>query len=228
MPAKRQVPNDGDQPMIPSGRKTITPKICVPKIKGQEIAMIIDGPDRTEVSDFGGGKSRSTMDSDGQARIVTSGRLRRGRTNEGAVVKVLRQCLKDETGSMPFIVRASDERGEDARLRFPDGTERVVQIVTTPPDPEYGAAIARGSSEREIPASEAASWIRSSIEFKRNQIPEAGRRAMILALDARHAGLLSESAVLAELAANGPPTTSYGFAEIWLVGPIPSRSCRLA
>jgi hypothetical protein len=197
-------------------------------MEGQELATIIDGPNRTEVNDFGGGKSRSTRNPEGEAIIETSGRLRRGKTNEKVVLRVLRLCLKRQTGSMPTFVTASDERGEDARLQFQEGKEQVVQIVTAPPDAEYGAEIARGASKRAISVSEAATWVRSSIKHKANRIPADDRRRTILALDARHAGLLCDDDVLDEFEASGPPAASYGFDQIWLVGPIPARCRRLA
>jgi hypothetical protein len=118
-----------------------------------------------------------------------------------------------------------DERGEDAVIELPSGVLCAVQIVTVPTDPEFNAEIASGSSHRMVSLAEVVQWIRSAIEKKYATYAAADRASMILALDARR--ILVDEAIIGESIRQSPPLESYGFAEIWLVGPTVPRARRL-
>jgi hypothetical protein len=115
-----------------------------------------------------------------------------------------------------------DGNGQDGLLHTPAGPLLTIQVVTLPPDQEINRRIRQGETvELDLTDDEAAGWIAASIEKKR---PVAARN-VILALDARPFGLLTDESVLAAFRAaypNPPP-----FNHIWLVGPTPARSIRL-
>jgi hypothetical protein len=100
-----------------------------------------------------------------------------------------------------------------------------VQFVAVPDESDFHAKIASGQSSQTVSRADAVQWIRSAIERKHERYPDDVRAGMILALDARRAP--HDDAVVAGLTAHAPPLDSYGFAEIWLVGPTVPRTRRL-
>jgi hypothetical protein len=188
------------------------------------VALIVDGPTRTDINDFEG-QSRTTADAPGTYTIETQGAPWRGKRNEPVVLKTLQQALAEEHGSSLRMLTGRDERGEDAMIELQSGARRAVQIVTVPDDPEFNAEIASGSSRRTVTLTDVVRWIRSAVEQKHGMYPPAVRVGMILALDARR--IPHDDAIVAELMRQEPLLVSYGFAEIWLVGPTVPRTRRL-
>ena len=100
--------------------------------------------------------------------------------------------------------------------------------MSIPPDEAVNRQIAHGLMERKLSDREAAEWIRRSIVHKWERIPPDLRARTMLVLDARHVAIFASDSVVAEFwktVADG--AALYGFAQIWLIGPIAPRSRRL-
>jgi hypothetical protein len=90
------------------------------KVTGGSVALVIDGPDRTEVNDFKG-RSKTTRDASGSYTIETQGAPWCGKRNEPAALKTLRQAMAVEHGSSPVVHKGRDQWGEDSIFEFPGG-----------------------------------------------------------------------------------------------------------
>lgn len=195
-------------------------------IKTYRWAITLEGQDRVELKDYQG-EARTTRQPDGNLRIEILGRPHRGERGEPAVLIVLRQAIEADSGSRPTITKGRNDWGEDATLKMLGAGEYIVQIVSVPADPQFGKEIASGKVDRTFTVREAARMIREAINHK-STVPPSSRGSVILALDARHLGLLSGHDVLAALADTGSPIATYGFAQVWLVGSTITQSARLA
>ena len=190
-------------------------------LPGNAIALIGSGPNRVQVNDFDGGFSTASRVND-PTSLNISASLTRGRRSERKSLNVLTSTLTAVSRLVEETASAEDHRGDDAFIRFRDGSERYVQIVVVPVDRKFGAAAARGPLEMQLSDQLAALWIRSAIEHKLS-ILRPDRNRLLLKLDARHAGILSDRAAADELDRTGDPLSSYGFGEIWLIGPTVNR-----
>jgi hypothetical protein len=187
-------------------------------LSGQGIAAVADEANKVGLNDFNGGRSSTRRDEDGRIHVLLSDSLLRGRPDEPSVRDVLGQLV---TGT---IEQGDDARGEDARLRTPEGNLLTIQIVTVPSEEEINREIREGEMvERVLTDREAAEWIRRSIQKKLN----VAAQTIILALDARPFGILTDDAVLREFRAAFPELSACRFNQIWLVGPTAARSVRL-
>ncbi len=173
----------------------IEPQTVKCALSGQGVAAIADEAAKVGLNDFNGGRSSTSRDQDGLIHVVLSDSLLRGKLNEPSVRDVLGQLV---TGT---IEDGDDARGEDARLRTPEGNLLTIQIVTVPPEEEINREIRKGEMvERVLTDREAAEWIGRSIHKKLN----VAAQTIILALDARPYGILADDAVLREFRAGFP------------------------
>ena len=198
-------------------------------LQGQAVAMIHDGPDRGGISDFKGKSQWQAID--GGFEVWIEERLGNAKSREPAVLDVLAGKLgADVISRAPERPDAKDhgDRGEDGKLRLPDGNELLVQTVSITVDENYWKW-ANGPTRmtpRFVSFTEGAAWIAEAIKNK-GDIGTEYRAKMILALDARHAGYVVDerfATVAVDLIPNMP---SLGFAQVWAVGPIPTRCLRL-
>jgi hypothetical protein len=197
---------------------------------GHAPAIIIDGKDpqtgdvRIRVSSPG-----ATSD----ARVTPAGEIslevdgaEAGKKSEAWAIKTLRQALKEQ-GVTVSTGTATDERGEDA-VFLVGNVEYVVQVATTPSVQDFWRAASISSARTEVELQRGIQWLRQTVENKANSIPLAQRSETILAIDARHAGVLSDQLVAASYCSQfGSPAHEYGFASAWIVGPTPKYCVRL-
>jgi hypothetical protein len=192
-----------------------------------DAALSINGPDRAEINDIVG-QSKSRRLPSGELEFTTGERPLQGRPNESNVLKVLVDTISAETNEKHFHEKGDkedDKRGIDGRVVFPDGSKVPVQVVTTPPYSNWGAAVARGNAKIVASVDDAASWIKAAIDHK---VSGADRASLILALDARHAGMLCADDVIAAFHRQMPELAMLGFRAVWLVGNAPVNTKKLA
>jgi hypothetical protein len=189
-------------------------------------AMIHEGRDRVDINDFVG-IAQSRRNEDGSFTLNLAGAPPRGRRNEVNVCGTLVEAIAERDGRAPQLLAGSDERGEDGILRFPDGSQLVLQIVTVPCDAEHGRLVSKGEAQLTFTAADGAQMILSAIALKKH-IPRDHRRKTLLALDARHAAILRHDDIMASLQARRGELRDAGFSEIWLVGATRANSRQLA
>jgi hypothetical protein len=198
------------------------------KRKSSNVAMSVNGPNRSEINDFVG-RSQCLRRPDGCIEITVLESPRWGRPNEPQVLKILGQAMSRESGvattTRPAPTREEDDRAIDGYVDMPDGRELIVQVVTVPVDGVYGASVARGDSHIVLTPDQASEWIQGAIDHKLRRYARADRSAMVLALDIRHAPLLADADIV-DLVKQRLP--DLGFAAIWLVANIGPRSARFA
>src|SRR5664279_1129062 len=197
-------------------------------------AMSINGPDRAEINDFVG-QSKSRRLPSGELEFTTGEPPLQGRANEPHVLKVLVETMTAETNQKHLFRKshkADDGKGIDGYVAFPDGSMVPVQVVKTPTDSQWGAAVAKGNAKIVALVDEAASWIKAAIYHKVSEasprIAPKDRPSLFLALDARHSGMLGADDVIEAFHQQMPELAQLGFRAVWLVGNTPFNSKKLA
>lgn len=205
---------------------TLTPQTARCDLTGQGVAAIANSSSRVDMKDFVG-RASSWIEDDGRIGVLIRDAPLRGEDNEPSVLEVLRHVLAvEEPGAS--IEPGENTRGEDALLRLADGSMLTVQVTTVPPHELVNQEIAQGVMERHLTCREAAGWVQASIQLKLPKIPPSMRPKTVLVLDARHLAIFASQPVLTEFRAAFPQVSTYGFAQIRLIGPLAARSERLA
>jgi hypothetical protein len=108
------------------------------------------------------------------------------------------------------------------------GSEEItIQIVTGGPGKSFWRNVASGRGEIEADLETAAAWASELIARKAALYSPTQRRAMLLALDLRHIGVLADpELVTVYLRQYGAPD-GFGFGGVWLIGPTADRCVRL-
>ena len=92
-------------------------------------------------------------------------------------------------------------------------------MVTVGPGESFWNDVASGRGESEATLEMAATWVRDVIARKAAQYSTTQKRAMLLALDVRHFGVLADlEFVTGYLRQSGVPDDA-GFGGVWLIGP---------
>jgi len=199
-------------------------------VEGHSPAIIIDGPDpasgdlRIRVNSPGGTSETRLSPSDQMSLVVEGAEA--GHKSESWAVDTLRAKL-NEQGLQVAVTSGADDRGEDRLLRVQDHTY-VVQVATTPGVPSFWREASVSSATTQVALQQAVDWLHDTVEAKARDIPRVQRVSTILAIDARHAGLLARDSV-ADLYMSrfGSPSQEHGFASVWVIGPIPRYCVRL-
>lgn len=190
--------------------------------------LIIFGPDQDIVHTVQAPQARSQArrSSAGTVSVVVEGSPGVGTAGEHRVARVLRARLQNE-GVLSSVRSGVDARGEDRLIDTPEGSY-VLQVVTVPHDATLWREASLGSGTTTVTTPAAAAWIKDAIGHKAASSTTADRSRTILALDAIHAGVLTEDAVVQSyLEQYGSPTARFHYAGVWLVGPIADRCLRL-
>lgn len=196
----------------------------VGQFTGWPAALIISGQTRSELNDIKGSSQCWRIDAN-SIGIAVQGQPRWGRANEPQALKVLAQAIGKgvprKDGS-----KEDDANGIDGYVQLPGDTAMIaVQFVTVPCDEDYAAAVASGSSEVTLTNAEAAAWIAAALSKKQH----VASPSLILALDIRHASLLSDPVIVDELLKLLPTEpAALGFKAVWLVGSAKAHCRRLA
>jgi len=193
-------------------------------------AIVMDGRDpltgdlRISVSSPGG-KSETRISTAGQMFVTVEG-AEAGKKSEPWAAKTLRTKL-NEQGTNASLSSAPDNRGEDRRLHVGDDTY-VLQISTTPSARSFWRDASVSSVVTQVELQRGVEWLRGTIVTKADAIPPDQRASMVLLVDARHAGLLAREEVAALYTSQfGSPSAEYGFASVWVAGPLSKYCVRL-
>lgn len=172
-----------------------------------------------------GMRSHSTI-GPGRVEATVQGPIDLGRASDSRVADRIIDQLR-AGGREVEVLQHLDHDGEDRKIRC-DGVDLTIQVVATPPDPGFLAQASRGSASTSVSIPQAAAWIADSVAKKGVHYPAATKARMLLAVDTRAAGVLSSSAIVAEIQQTyGDLADKHGFADVWLSGPSDSRSTRL-
>jgi hypothetical protein len=168
--------------------------------------------------------SEAHLRSDGSVSFVASGRPDVGAPGEPYVRDILMQRLTADGSNVILLPGASDSRGEDALLQV-DGRCFTLQVTSVPADSAYWCAAAQRSARTDADINGAVQWLREAI-VRKSSVDD--RPGTILAIDARHAGVLADSAIAdAYRTRYGSPTSEFRFAQVWIVGPTETHCTRL-
>jgi hypothetical protein len=206
---------------------------AVLRFEGFAPTVIIDGPDAAtgdaviKVS-APGAISETRLSKDGRVSLKVEGAGEIGRRGEPQALKPLRQKLQAD-GLVVTLSReaARDARGEDAILTA--GNERyVVQFVTAPGAEKFWQDASAGSALTQVQIQGAVEWIRAALDKKVYGTRPAQWADTILALDARHSGVLATPPILESyLSRYSSPAVEFGFASVYVVGPTVPYCARL-
>ena len=200
------------------------------KVLGGRMGFVKDSPAAREkphsiaVQTPLGSTSEAHLSLDGRVSLAASGRPDVGRCGEPQVTDILVQRLIADGCNVSLLAGAADGRGEDALLQM-NGERVTVQATSVPSNSPYWRQAAHSSARTDVDIDGAVEWLREAIVSK-SFVDDRSRT--ILAIDARHAGVLGDSAIRAAYLLRHPsPTSEYGFAQTWIVGPTASHCIRL-
>ena len=171
-----------------------------------------------------GARSEAHLQPDGTVRVAASGLPDVGTRGEAHVKEILTRRMRTEGTDVEAVSGAVDGRGEDGLLRIND-RRLTLQVTSVPSCSTFWRDAAQGSTSTEVANAKAVEWLREAV-LNKSSVDD--RQGTILAIDARHAGVLADAAVADAYRRRYPsPTTEYGFAQVWVVGPTPSHCTRL-
>jgi hypothetical protein len=171
-----------------------------------------------------GARSEAHHGSDGSVTVRASGRPDVGTRGEPQVKDILLGRLKADGSRVELIAGAKNQVGEDGLWSVND-ERRVVQVTAAPQSSSFWAAVARGSETTTVDEAAAVQWIREAVLAKRHV---ADRKITILAIDARHAGVLADPGIADRYRIlYSSPSSEFAFAQAWIVGPTSSNCTRL-
>ena len=208
----------------------VTPQPAVLRLQGHAPSIIIAGPDPQTGDaqirvDSPGASSRTRLESTG-VRLEVKGVEAIGRGGERQLAKTLHTKLQQE-GVAATITAGQDDRGEDAILRAKDRT-LVLQAVTVPGIPEFWGEASKGIASRQVNFLAVVQCLRDAIKAKARKYSDSQRAKILLAIDARHAGMFATKPIVEEyLGRHASPAAEYGFASVWVVGPTAEHCARL-
>lgn len=194
-------------------------------MKGYAPAVIVSGPNLVSINDFVG-RSECVELANGQFRLRVSEPPLRGTKNEPNVRTVLTDAIRATDDEAATCEVGKDDCGEDGVL-LTRGERVPLQIITVPADSKIGHDASKGSLDITFDAAQGARWLLEAISRKANDLEPAAQSKTILALDARHAGLLAGAAIRVEFEKQAAGTPIGGFRQIWVVGPTASVTKRL-
>ena len=202
------------------------------KVEGHAPALVIDGKDaqtgdlRIRVNSPGG-SSDARMTPANDISLQVDG-AEAGRKSQPWAIDTLRTAMTDR-GIAISAARdeARDDHGEDALFDFM-GKQYVVQVATTPSVDDFWRDANHSSAVTKVQLNSGVDWLRATITKKAATIPTEQRGNTILAIDARHAGILAQTQVAESYCSRfSSPASEYGFASTWIVGPLPKYCTRL-
>jgi len=171
-----------------------------------------------------GARSDSSIGPDDSLNLSATGPSDTGTRGEAQVRDLLISRLHAEGIAATSLPGARDDHGEDGILEI-EGRRLSLQVTSIPPDSSYWKAAAGGTAYLSGTTKAAAKWLRDAIVGK-SLI--GGRSATVLAIDARHAGVVADSAVVdLYLAQFSSPVAEFGFAQVWVIGPTASNCRRM-
>jgi hypothetical protein len=175
------------------------------------------GDARLEVTDPLGSRSNAHGDA-AHYSLNVEGVGGVGAPAEGRIASMIRNALAAQ-GISARVEDGADNRGDDRRLRV---GERVygLQVTVAPSASDFWSTASVSSASTVVGQSHAIEWLRSPITEKAAQIPRVDRATTVLGIDVTHAGVVADPTFLREyLKKYECPSTEFGFASVWVVGP---------
>ena len=170
-------------------------------------------------------QSEARKMSDGSITLDIAGSIGIGRSGESRVALTLRENLV-RTGHQVEILDGEDARGIDRRFVV-DGERFIFQVTIAPQASDFWQQASRSSATTQVPPPHAAGWVRQAVIAKAD-VPAIQDAPVLLAVDARHAGVVAMPELLQEyLGRYGDPAREFGFASVWVVGPTADYCARL-
>jgi hypothetical protein len=124
------------------------------------------------------------------------------------------------------VLDGDDAKGVD-RIMIVDGESFILQVTIVPQASTFWREASQSSATTQVSQPRAASWLREAIVTKSNT-PSLQDAPVLLAVDVRHAGVVAMPPLLKEYLTNYvSPDREFGFASVWIVGPLPQYCCRL-
>ncbi|MGH7469642.1 MAG: hypothetical protein ACRENP_16965 [Longimicrobiales bacterium] len=175
------------------------------------------GDARLRVDDPSGAASETHADG-AQVTIHISGTGGVGQQGEIRVAERLRLSLAN-AGHHVTILDGLNDRGED-RLITVDGIRLVLQVTVTPNRSDFWREAHISSASTQVTRQHALQWLRDPIVYKAQRTPLEDRRQTLLAIAALHSGVIASPFFRDEYGQHfGCPSTEFGFASVWVVGP---------
>ena len=175
------------------------------------------GDARLKVTDPQGSRSDAHGDV-AQYSLKVEGTGGVGAPAEGRIAAMIRDALLAQ-GLSAKVEDGADDRGEDRRLRI---GEKVygLQVTVAPNDSGFWSKASVSSASTVVGQSHAIEWLRGPITEKAAQMAAVHRASTLLAIDVTHAGVVADPNFLRDyLNKYGCPSTEFGFASVWVVGP---------
>jgi len=184
-----------------------------------------DSSYRLQVQTPAGTRSDARLER-GMVTVEVQGASDVGRRGEPQALDTLAQVLQNQ-GFRAKLLGGRDAYGEDAVLSE-STQEYTVQVVTIPLASAFWQAAATSSAQTRVSSGSAAEWVREAIVAKMRNTSPAERPSTLLALDARHAGVVGTQEVVAAYLSKYPaPSSEFSVACTWLLGPTPSTSTQV-
>jgi hypothetical protein len=215
-------PERKDATVTPAGF-ACTVTLGVPATIGEQN---LPGQRGLQVNSGQGTQSFARITNDEVVSVNAHGRPDIGRRSEARVTDILLDCLRSVGHAVTVVEGHRDDHGEDGLLLL-DGREFTLQITAIVPSSEFWRASAKGSGEVSATIAEATGWIYDAILRKTTTIAEPQRNAIVLAIDARHLGVLAAVPVREAFTKSYGSAQQFGFRDLWLVGPLLAHSARL-
>jgi hypothetical protein len=171
-----------------------------------------------------GTTSETQLSPSGLFSISVTGSHGLGESGEPRVKKILGQRLQMDGVDVVFEAGVNSD-GEDGILVL-GGKRYALQItMALSRDRVDWAAASAGTATALANVGDIAEWIDEAI---RSKVPKTDPEKTILALDANHLGIMADVALASCYQERfGSPSTRFGFAAVWLVGPTGERCLRL-
>jgi hypothetical protein len=165
----------------------------------------------------------SQTDSEGAFTTDLSKGLVSGKKNEPYAVRGLVAVLKAEDRDVYLMPGARDEDGED-QLILIDGQRFVVQAVTMPAEDSVWQSLhILGTFTEAGDRGKVVDWVRRAL------LKKAAAKGAVVVLDAHHFGaLVGRKLVEAYLEVHAKPVEEFGYKDVWIIGPTPPFSARIA
>jgi hypothetical protein len=193
-------------------------------------SIIVSGPDHqtgghvVKVADPSV-QSEARRGADGSVSLNVVGAAGIGRPGESRVALTLKERLV-RNGHQVDVVEGDDSRGVDRGLVV-DGETLALQVTIAPQANTFWRDASHSSATTQVSPPHAAAWLREAILTKADAAVLQDS-PVVLAVDARHAGVVAMPDLLQEyLARHGPPVREFGFASVWVVGPTADYCARL-
>jgi hypothetical protein len=194
-------------------------------------SIVMDGPDpesgehTIKVFDPSGVHSVVRRGADGLLSVSVRGATGIGRPGETRAAHTLWHRLRRDGHLVE--VRGGDDPGGIDRSLIVNGEAMTLQVTVVPQVSNFWQDARKSSGTIYVTQADMVVWLRDAVLSKADT---AGTHTepVLLAIDARHAGLAAVPGVIQQyLALFGSPAREFHFASVWVVGPTEDYCLRI-